>query len=120
MARAFPDASWQSTWQAMSAQTAASLDVTHGQGQLPVLVRVLVRAQDGANKDFVFEATGAPMRDDVNTDSGLAYGGVVFVYDDNVVKIMAPKKTSGAGGTDAGTAICVGAYQESFVNDLHS
>ena len=78
-----PWPSWQSDWLDLEAQsnTGSYRAVTHGIGELPLLVRVLVKAVDGPNKDFIFQATGVPSSDAQNS-------GVVYTYNQTVVRVF--------------------------------
>ena len=60
-----------------------------------------VLAVDGLNKGFVFEGLGSAMSDDENDD----YGGVVFAYNESLVRLWAPSQND---GTDRGRILFVG------------
>lgn len=64
-------------------------EIQHGDNRLPALVLVQLRAVNGRNIGYVFEAQGAAQSDD---DRANEYGGVVFAYDENRVRIWAPSK----------------------------
>ena len=64
-------------------------EIFHGENRLPALVLVQLRAVNGRNIGYVFEAQGAAQSDD---DGGNEYGGVVFAYDENRVRIWAPSR----------------------------
>ena len=66
---------------------------THGINMLPALVVVQVRALNGMNVGYIFEAQGATQSDD---DGSNEYGGVVFAYNENKVRIWAPSRHDGS------------------------
>lgn len=66
-------------------------EVTHGLGQYPSRVKVLVKAIDGANEGFIFEGIGVASKDEDNRH----YGGVVFAYNQTTVRLWAPDKNNG-------------------------
>ena len=68
-------------------------EIHHGQKKLPALVLVQLRALEGRNIGYVFEAQGAAQSDDSESNE---YGGVVFAYDENRVRIWAPSKNDGS------------------------
>lgn len=68
-------------------------EIVHGKNQLPSLVLVQLRAINGRNVGYVFEAQGAVQSDD---DGNNEYGGVVFAYDENRVRIWAPSRNDGS------------------------
>eukprot|EP00937_MAST-01D_sp_MAST-1D-sp2_P000675 g675.t1 len=64
----------------------------HGIDDFPaeqLSVRLLVRAYDGPNRGFVFHGTGAAMATDYY-DHHNAYGGVLFAYDQDSLRLWAP------------------------------
>lgn len=66
---------------------------TYGINLIPALVVVQVRALNGMNVGYVFEAQGAAQSDD---DGNNEYGGVVFAYNENKVRIWAPSRHDGS------------------------
>jgi hypothetical protein len=76
-------------------------EVDHNLGSIPGRVQVQVLAVDGLNKGFVFEGLGSAMSDDENDD----YGGLVFAYNESVVRLWAPSQKD---GTDKGRLLFVG------------
>lgn len=91
MREATPD--FDSGWLPFSAQngTSSYLEVPHYMNGMPLQVRVLVQAVDGANAGFIFEGVGAaPGSDEVGK-----YGGVVFGYNGSIVRIWAPSARAG-------------------------
>ncbi|KAL4232417.1 hypothetical protein ACF0H5_009985 [Mactra antiquata] len=80
--------SYDSEWRLLVSQTIpAELYFTHELGEVPVLVDVLVKALDGPNEGFIFRAAGTAERDDDQPDP---YGGVIYIYNDQYVRVMAP------------------------------
>ena len=84
------DYEFDSGWFSMSAQagTESFQEIFHGLKGTPDEVRVLTRAIDGNNEGFVFEAMGNAQSDD---DIGNSYGGLVFGYNDENVRLWAPE-----------------------------
>lgn len=85
---------YDSGWEAMRSQSSdASLiqrDYSHGLGSLKyALVKVFYRPTSGPNSGFIFEAVGSAQGD----DDGGSYGGVIFGYTDEVVRIWLPNNT---------------------------
>ena len=74
----------------MSSQNGAASyrELTHGIGNYPSRVLVLVRAIDGNNSGFIFHGIGSSQQDD---DTGNAHhGGVVYAYDQTRVRLWVP------------------------------
>ena len=86
-----PTPTFQTDWFDFSGQRDHSSfrEIAHGENRLPALVIVQLRAVNGKNIGYVFEAQGATQSDD---DGSSEYGGVVFAYDENRVRIWAPSK----------------------------
>ena len=86
-----PTPTFQTDWLGFNGQRDhhSFREVAHGVGMLPALVVVQIRAVNGRNVGYVFEAQGATQSDD---DGANEYGGVVFAYDKNTVRIWAPSK----------------------------
>nr|VFK69963.1 MAG: Collagen triple helix repeat-containing protein [Candidatus Kentron sp. TUN] len=84
---------YDSGWFTMQSQqgTNSFKQVSHNLGVYPSRVKVLVKAIDGANNGFIFEGSGSAQSDD---DDANNYGGVVFAYDQNRVRIWAPDKNN--------------------------
>ncbi|XP_060579503.1 uncharacterized protein LOC132736394 [Ruditapes philippinarum] len=94
---------FESDWLYIKAQSNVSdILVQHNIGTVPGLVEVLVKAVDGPNKDFIFKALGNGERDD---DSSEMYGGIIYIYNEVNVRIMAPNKVNHG---DQGAAIYTG------------
>ena len=87
-------ATYDSGWFDMASQNGASSykSLAHGLGGMPGRVRVLVKAESGANAGYVFEGWGAQQADD---DVPGNYGGIVFGYDGNNVRLWAPTASNG-------------------------
>lgn len=86
------DADFDSGWFTMNSQagTNSFTEVMHGLGELPEYVRVLLKATDGNNVDYVFEGMGNAQTDDANG----AYGGVIYGYSATAVRIWAPDRNN--------------------------
>ena len=86
---------YDSGWFTMQSQqgTNSYKQVTHNLGVYPSRVKVLVKAIDGANKGFIFEGSGSAQNDDDGVYT--LYGGVVFAYNQNYVRLWAPDKNNG-------------------------
>ncbi|XP_060579502.1 uncharacterized protein LOC132736393 [Ruditapes philippinarum] len=94
---------FESDWLYIKAQSnVADILVQHNLETVPSLVEVLVKAVDGPNKDFIFKALGNGERDD---DSSEMYGGIIYIYNEVDVRIMAPNKVNHG---DQGAAIYTG------------
>ena len=87
-------AALDSGWFSLSSQAGAASgnDVAHGLGAVPSTVKVSVKAVDGANVDYVFNGWGVPQ-----SSSGInrAYGGLVYAYNENTVRLWAPNDDGG-------------------------
>ena len=85
-----PDGSpdYKTVWTRMSSQAGSSSykEFKHGLTSYPAVCRVLTKAVDGTNKDFIFEAVGFATSDD-DADQ---YGGLVFGYNSSSVRLWAP------------------------------
>lgn len=88
----FPAPDFDSGWFEMSSQagTASFKEVAHNLGVYPSMVKVLTKATDGNNNGFIFEAMGSAQADDEDD----SYGGVIFAYNQNTVRIWAPDKNN--------------------------
>ena len=87
---AWATADYDSGFQIMSSQNGAASyrELTHGIGNYPSRVLVLVRAIDGNNSGFIFHGIGSSQQDD---DTGNAHhGGVVYAYDQTRVRLWVP------------------------------
>ena len=93
-------ASFDSGWFSLSSQAGAASgkDVAHGLGAVPSTVKVSVKAVDGANVDYVFNGWGVPQ-----SSSGVnrVYGGLVYAYNENTVRLWAPNDDGGARASSA-------------------
>lgn len=65
---------------------------TNINSSLPERVMVTVEAVDGPNRGFKFMARGASM---VDNDGSKDYGGLVFAYNQGVVRLWAPSSSNG-------------------------
>jgi len=89
-----PEPDYDSGWFSMSSQAgnASFMEVVHNLGDYPSLVKVLVRAVDGVNEGFIFEGLGAAQNDDDTAAKN--YGGVVFAYNQERVRLWAPDRSN--------------------------
>jgi hypothetical protein len=89
-----PEPDYDSDWFSLSSQagTASFTEVVHNLGDYPSLVKVLVRAVDGANEGFIFEGLGAAQNDDDTAAKN--YGGLVFAYNEERVRLWAPDRSN--------------------------
>lgn len=92
-----PEPDYDSGWFIMQSNSGAGTykELAHNLGVYPSIVKAEVRAIDGANEGFIFDGLGsAHTDDDVRYHQ---YGGVVYAYDDNSVRIWAPNRNNGPG-----------------------
>jgi hypothetical protein len=66
-------------------------EIPHHLGVLPWLVRVYALSLNGSNAAFAFEGLGSAQSDDDNS----FYGGVVYGFNENNVRIWVPSKNDG-------------------------
>ena len=88
----FPVPTFKTEWEFMISQGPSDqtfLEIRHMLNMLPALVVVQGRIGD---KGLIFEATGAAMSTDDNLKG---YGGILFAYDKNRVRIWLPKRHKG-------------------------
>ena len=99
----FPVPTFKTEWKYMISQGSSDqtfLEINHLLNMLPALVVVQGRI---GNKGLIFEATGAVMSTDNNSRG---YGGILFAYDKNSVRIWLPKRHQN-NGTKNGYSILV-------------
>ncbi|XP_052783203.1 uncharacterized protein LOC128219434 [Mya arenaria] len=82
--------SFDSGWLPLISQdrTRSYRTVNHALGAVPSIVDVQVKSLDAPNDGFIFRGYGNGERDDDNNEP---YGGVVYVYNDVDVLVIAPK-----------------------------
>jgi len=87
-----PTPSFDSGWFLMKSQAGQNsfTEITHNLGEYPRQVKVLIKAIDGANEGFIFEGIGMAQASDENEE----YGGVVYAYNQNKVRLWAPDKNN--------------------------
>ncbi|KXJ23721.1 uncharacterized protein LOC110249945 [Exaiptasia diaphana] len=89
---AFPLPSYQTDWFSIQAQTVNSFKtIKHNLNMVPSYVLVQTRPLTGMNYHFVFEAQGSVQSDDNSND----YGGIIFAYDKDHIRLWAPSKNDG-------------------------
>ncbi|XP_063446780.1 uncharacterized protein LOC134726310 [Mytilus trossulus] len=78
-----------SSWVTISAYSNPEIDISHGLNELPLKVEVQIKVFDHSflGKDILFLATGSAQR---GNDNALPFGGVLYVYNNETIKIMAP------------------------------
>ncbi|XP_065837147.1 uncharacterized protein [Oscarella lobularis] len=87
---------WESSWFTMSSQSgvASFTELNHNLGTLPLKVTVLSRALVPNNAGFIFEGVGAATGEDEAAD----YGGVLYAFNENSVRIWVPDRNDGRSG----------------------
>ncbi|XP_033756238.1 uncharacterized protein LOC117338982 [Pecten maximus] len=84
-----------SSWISISAYTNPEVTYDHGLGEVPMKVDVQVRVRDTTqNKDVIFNAISSGHR---GNDDSSEFGGVIYVYNANQVRMFAPGASSGSG-----------------------
>ncbi len=75
----------------------------HSLGVIPARVRVIAKATTGQDNGFVFNGCGAAMvdKDEAESVSEDAYGGVVFAYSDTSVQVWTASPVGLAGSPNA-------------------
>ena len=88
-----PQADYDSGWFTMTSQstTLSKVDKTHGFGYYPSQVKVLVKGTEGTYAGWIFDAGGLSTKDDDND----GYGGVIYAYTAQKVRVFLPKKNNG-------------------------
>lgn len=88
-----PIPSFQTDWFSFYAQTKTESfkEITHNLKIIPEYVVVQTRPLTGMNYHFIFEAQGSVQSDDGSDD----YGGIIFAYDENDIRLWAPTKNDG-------------------------
>ncbi|CAC5378163.1 CSMD [Mytilus coruscus] len=80
---------FESNWRDISVNI-GTIDIPHNLGVYPAKVDVQIRVtKEGV--DYIFTGTGAAQRDN---DLSLPYGGVVYIYDSEIVRIITPDRSS--------------------------
>lgn len=88
----FPVPSYTTEWTTLTSQGGQQnsfWEIKHMMSLLPSLVIVQGRSGD---KGLIFEGTGAVMSTDKNLKG---YGGILYAYDENSVRVWLPQKTNG-------------------------
>lgn len=88
---------YDSGWIRMSSQfgEASFREVVHGLGGNPAQldVQVQIRPTEGPNAGFVFQGTGTMFGSD--SHAGRDYGGILFGFSSNAVRLWAPSRRRG-------------------------
>lgn len=89
---------YDSGWFSMSSQagTDSFKELSHALGQYPMQVKVMAMAVDGDNEGYIFEGVGGAQSDD---SFGNTYGGIVFGYSNETIRLWAPDSSSTTGGS---------------------
>ena len=101
-----PAPDFDSLYFSMTAGVQAYTEVFHGLGALPERVQVVVTpAYAGSNFGFLFEGAGMAQADGWSTST--FYGGAVFAYNENYVRVWVPSANpkSPDRGSSSGRAI---------------
>ncbi|MEZ4828313.1 MAG: hypothetical protein R3C61_18790 [Bacteroidia bacterium] len=103
---------YDSGWITMQSQAGNNSykEFAHNLNAYPSNVKVLVRATSGNNQGFIFEGMGSAQSDDDNDE----YGGVIFAYNQNTVRLWAPTV---ANNNPKGSIIMVG---DGWGNEINS
>ncbi|XP_071128123.1 uncharacterized protein [Mytilus edulis] len=81
-----------SDWMPIKAYDNPEVDISHGLNELPLKVEVQVKVFDRfLNKDMFFLATGSAQK---GNDNNLPFGGVLYLYNNETIKILAPGPTN--------------------------
>lgn len=101
----FEQPSFVSDWKIIRSQSNLYSDVTfhHELNVLPYKVVTEVMVESNQQK-YTFKAMGSSYRDD---DYWTPYGGIVYVYNETVVRVMAPNNR---GGSNRGVIIYTGKF----------
>ncbi|XP_076075846.1 uncharacterized protein LOC143046572 [Mytilus galloprovincialis] len=95
-----------SSWKAISAYINPEVNISHGLNELPLKVEVQVKVFDTfLNKDMWFLATGSAQK---GNDNPLPFGGVMYVYNNETIKIMAPGPTGCTNPYCSGSLVYLG------------
>ena len=88
-----PQADYDSGWFTMTSQSnsLSKVDKSHNFGYYPSQVKVLVKGTEGTYNGWIFEAGGLSTKDDDND----SYGGVIYAYNTQKVRVFLPKKSNG-------------------------
>lgn len=96
--------SFISSWMSIRSQTAGPFVVHHYLGEYPAKVDVQLNVtKDG--EEYIFSGIGTAQRDD---DRDQMYGGVVYRYNDQHVKLYVPKSTGINSYTAKGRLVYTG------------
>lgn len=93
-----------SSWMSIRSQTAGPFVVQHYLGEYPAKVDVQLNVtKDG--EEYIFSGIGTAQRDD---DRDKMYGGMVYRYNDQHVKLYVPKSTGINSYTTKGRLVYTG------------
>ena len=105
---ALAPADFISTWEEIEAYDVPEVTISHHLNELPLKVEVQVRVYDsGLSKHLYFLAMGSAQKGNDNTQQ---YGGVVYVYNNEIIKILAPGPADCTNLTCTGSLVYLGMY----------
>jgi hypothetical protein len=105
---ALAPADFISTWEEIEAYDVPEVTISHHLNELPLKVEVQVRVYDsGLSKHLYFLAMGSAQKGNDNTHQ---YGGVVYVYNNEIIKILAPGPADCTNLTRTGSLVYLGMY----------
>lgn len=90
-----------SPWTSITAYSNPEVTITHGFGEMPMKLDVFVRVTHPVHGTVTFPATGSGQTSD---DPSKPFGGVIYLYNTNSVKIMAPGPSSCSSPCSGGVA----------------
>lgn len=90
-----------SPWTSITAYSNPEVTISHGFGEMPMKVDVFVRVTHPVHGMVTFLATGSGQTSD---DPSKPFGGVIYLYNTNDVKIMAPGPSSCSSSCSGGVA----------------
>ena len=97
-----------SDWMPIKAYDNPEVDISHGLNELPLKVEVQVKVFDRfLNKDMFFLATGSAQK---GNDNNLPFGGVLYLYNSETIKILAPGPTNCTRPECTGFLVYLGKY----------
>ena len=105
---ALAPADFTSLWYNIEAYDDPEVTISHGLNEFPLKVEVQIKVYDpGLNKDVYFLAMGSAQKGNDNTHQ---YGGVVYVYNNEIIKILAPGPANCTKSTCTGSLVYLGMY----------
>lgn len=97
-----------SPWYDIQAYDNPEVTISHELNELPLKVEVQIRVHDsGLNKHVYFLAMGSAQKGNDNIHQ---YGGVVYVYNNETIKILAPGPDGCTTSNCTGSLVYLGMY----------